>query len=130
MIIATHPHHTLASVNMRPQLPSPIQFDVIPEPPSSVTLLRLIQIMYSSGRIEMAARMTSAGSIIFASKERPRRPDRLLPSSPERPSARRPGLAAVSDCTGFSFHRQVYLCLGIAHRVFRALAGRKHLGEL
>src|SRR5215208_1947304 len=72
-----------------------------------------------SGRMEMAARMTSAGSIILASKERPRRRDCCLLE-----------LWAASDCTGFSFHRQVDLLLGVEHCVFRALARREHLGDL
>jgi hypothetical protein len=45
MTIANQPDHTLESVNMRPQLSRPTQLESIPEPPSSVTLLRLIQIM-------------------------------------------------------------------------------------
>src|SRR3954469_12212188 len=69
--------------------------------------------------MEMAAKITSAGSIILASKESPRRRDRCFWE-----------LCAASDCTGFSFHREVYLRLGVVHGVLRALATRQHLGDL
>src|SRR5215217_543807 len=67
----------------------------------------------------MAAKITSAGSIILTWKERPRRPDRCLLE-----------LCTASDCTWFSFHRKVYLRLGVVHGVFRALAAHEHLGDL
>src|SRR5215208_1849677 len=79
----------------------------------------------------MAARITSAGNIILASKDGPRLlPGLSLPPLLGDPSPGRPGLAAVSDCTGDSFHRLVYLFLGVAHRVLGTLAGCQHLGDL
>src|SRR5215213_5420974 len=78
----------------------------------------------------MAARITSAGNIILASKEKPRLLDRSLPPLLGDPSPRRSEPAALSDCTGDSFHRLIHLCLGIAHRVLGTLASGQHLGDL
>src|SRR5215213_1514045 len=78
----------------------------------------------------MAARITSAGNIILASKDGPHRPALSLSGPPGDPCSRRSEPAALSDCTGDPFHRLIYLYLGIAHRVLGVLASGQHLGDL
>src|ERR687894_782904 len=100
---------------MPAQFPNPTQRDEMPLPS-----LRLIQIMYKNGRIEMAARIASAGSIILPSNERSHDlPARLFVPVLLVPTA--------SDGTRAPLRRLVDAPFRGTHRLLGALAARQHL---
>src|SRR4028119_954747 len=115
---------------MPAQFPSPTPRDAMPLPPRRVTSLRLIQIMYRKGRIEMAARTARAGSIIRPSNDRSQDPTRFSLPAPLVAFGPRRFVVVDSDGTRASFRRLIDAPFGGTHRLFRALATGQHLGEL